>query len=259
MASSTQSHETHHPTFTQYVVVATLLFAITIVEFLLIWGRVGISDDLGASKIPLLITLSAIKFAIVIMFYMHLKFESRLFSLVFLSGLTLAFSVGIALLSIFVGFGGEPREYAQANAIPYVEHEASEGEEDSTSGQPTGAATLDITVNGDALAFSIDAMNARAGQEVTVSFNNISSVNQHNWVLVQDGTKDAVATSGTAAGPDNNWVEPGDTRVVANTSVLAPGSSGEVTFTAPAAGTYQFVCTFPGHNFTMFGNFEVGG
>jgi hypothetical protein len=28
-------------------------------------------------------------------------------------------------------------------------------------------------------------------------------------------------------------------------------------FTAPAAGTYQFVCTFPGHNFTMFGDFIV--
>ena len=30
-----------------------------------------------------------------------------------------------------------------------------------------------------------------------------------------------------------------------------------VKFTAPSAGTYQFVCTFPGHNFTMFGDFTV--
>ncbi|MQG65022.1 MAG: azurin, partial [SAR202 cluster bacterium] len=39
--------------------------------------------------------------------------------------------------------------------------------------------------------------------------------------------------------------------------LLDPGASGEVTFTAPASGTYQFVCTFPGHNFTMFGDFIV--
>jgi azurin len=69
--------------------------------------------------------------------------------------------------------------------------------------------------------------------------------------------KDAVAADGTAAGPANNWVPPGDARVIANTILLDPETFGEVTFTAPASGTYQFVCTFPGHNFTMFGNFIV--
>ena len=71
------AHETeqdiHHPSFKQYLLIAIILFAITIVEFLLIWDRVGIQDDLGATKIPLLIGLSVIKFYIVIMFYMHLQ------------------------------------------------------------------------------------------------------------------------------------------------------------------------------------------
>ena len=76
-------------------------------------------------------------------------------------------------------------------------------------------------------------------------------------MIVQDGTKDAVAADGTPAGPANNWVAPGDSRVIANTALLGPGESGDVTFTAPVPGTYQFVCTFPGHNFTMFGDFTV--
>ena len=83
----TTNHEgqqdTRHPTFKQYALVAIILFTVTIVEFLLIWGRVGITDDLGASKIPLLVGLSAFKFAIVIMFYMHLKYDAKLFSTVF--------------------------------------------------------------------------------------------------------------------------------------------------------------------------------
>ena len=66
-----------------------------------------------------------------------------------------------------------------------------------------------------------------------------------------------MATDGTVAGQDNNWVKPGDSRVIANSVLIGPGDSGEVTFTAPASGTYQFVCTFPGHNFTMFGDFVV--
>ena len=54
MTTSHEQHqESHHPSFMQYVVVAVILFAVTIVEFLLIWDRVGVSDDLGASKIPI--------------------------------------------------------------------------------------------------------------------------------------------------------------------------------------------------------------
>ena len=107
-------HDARHPTFKQYVLVAVILFSVTIVEFLLIWDRVGISDDLGASKIPLLVVLSAFKFAIVIMFYMHLKFEARLLSVIFLAGRGLAIIVGIALLGIFFAYEGNPRDFAEA-------------------------------------------------------------------------------------------------------------------------------------------------
>lgn len=119
----------------------------------------------------------------------------------------------------------------------------------------SGAAVLDIDVNGDALQFDLGSMSASAGAEVTVKFTNSSSVNTHNWALVEAGTKDAVSSDGTGAGPANNWLPVDDPRVIAATVLVGPGASGEVTFTAPASGTYQFVCTFPGHNFTMFGDF----
>ena len=90
-----------------------------------------------------------------------------------------------------------------------------------------------------------------------MTFNNSSSVNTHNWAMVEAGTKDAVATDGLAAGQDNNWLPVDDSRVIGATILLGPGESGQATFTAPAAGAYQFVCTFPGHNFTMFGEFTV--
>jgi azurin len=121
----------------------------------------------------------------------------------------------------------------------------------------SGSGALEIGVNGDALQFDKESLEVASGSEVVLSFNNVSGINQHNWVVVQDGTKDAVSGRGTAAGPGNDWVQPGDADVVANTIVLGAGETGEVSFTAPAAGTYQFVCTFPGHNFTMFGDFVV--
>jgi len=258
MAHETE-HTSNHPTFNQYVLIAVILFAITIVEFVLIWERAVIVDYLGASKVPLLIALSAVKFAIVIMYYMHLKFDPRFFGTVFIAGLVLAFMVAIALIGLFVGFEGEPRDFAKANAVPYVhgaeeEHGTAIKEESPVVSGPLAVA---VGAVGETLTFDTTSITASSGSEVTITFDNPSANNQHNLVVVQDGTKDDVATDGLTAGADNNWVAPGDARVIANTAVLAPGTSGEVTFTAPEPGTYQFVCTFPGHNFTMVGDFIV--
>lgn len=117
--------------------------------------------------------------------------------------------------------------------------------------------TLEIGVIGEALQFDQDRLEVTAGTEVVLCLSNGSSLSQHNWVLVQDGIKDDVAARGLEAGPDNDWVQPGDPDVVANTGVVKPGEGGEVSFTPPTAGTYQFVCTFPGHNITMYGDFIV--
>jgi azurin len=118
---------------------------------------------------------------------------------------------------------------------------------------PAGA--LAISTEGDALKFDLAKLEAKAGSQVTVVFQNTSTINQHNWVLVAAGSKDEVAAAGTAAGPGAGWVPAGDDRVLAKSGLLDPGATEDVSFTVPAAGTYQFVCTFPGHNFTMFGDF----
>ena len=265
-----------HPTFRQYVVVATALFLITIVEFLLIWKRAGIVDDLGASKVPLLVGLSAIKFGVVIMFYMHLKFDSRLFSAVFLAGLALAFAVGIAVLGLFVALNGEPREFAETNRVAFVhgaegENAKEEGVSGPVSGpgptagnaegtgQPAQAGTqestsaeavtpespavrvaaavaLDITTEGDALKFSTGTLTIQAGVDVVLNFGNGSNIFQHNWVLVRAEDKAGVVTDGALAGPANDWIKPDDPRVIAYTKLLNPGETGEVRFTAPEPG-----------------------
>ena len=118
---------------------------------------------------------------------------------------------------------------------------------------PAGA--LAIATEGDTLKFDLAQLEAKAGSTAAVVFQNSSTINQHNWVLVQAGTKDEVAAAGTGAGPEAGWIPQGDDRVIAATGLLDPGVTEEVSFTVPAAGTYQFVCTFPGHNFTMFGDF----
>ena len=118
------THETEHgggghPSLAQYIFIAILLFAITIVEFVIIMDFPGprekvIADALGEpSTTILLFLLSGIKFAIVILFYMHLKFDNKFFFWVFIAGMVLAVMVGLALIGLFTAVkpthGGEPR------------------------------------------------------------------------------------------------------------------------------------------------------
>ena len=116
-----------------------------------------------------------------------------------------------------------------------------------------GVDEFQIEVKGDELAFGNLHMFALPNVEIVVTLNNSSLINSHNLVIVQPQTKDEVAAAGINAGPANDLVPPAGSRVIANTKLLASGSTGEVRFMAPSPGVYQFVCTFPGHNLTMFG------
>ncbi len=129
-----------------------------------------------------------------------------------------------------------------------------------TSSSNTGGSAggpLTISVVGDSLQYDKQLLTVNAGSDVTLSFTNVATVQQHNWVLVKPGTKDAVALAGILAGVANGWIPVDDDRVLANSSLLDARASEEIKFNAPAAGTYPFVCTFPGHNATMVGNFIV--
>ena len=264
-ASHDEQHTTRHPSFAQYAFIAFILFVITIVEFLLIWERLGIdwesSQALAHSKVPILIVLSALKFAIVIMFYMHLKFESRLFTWIFLAGLGLAFAAGIAVLGIFASIGGDPRQYAQENAVPYAGHgaEVVEAAEPAATHDPEPASPptdVGISVVSDALEFDAGNLTTAANKGVTLTFHNASTVYQHNWVLVRSGDRESVVEDGLAAGEANGWVQPDDDRVLAQIQLLGPGQTEEVRFNLEP-GAYEFVCTFPAHNLTMFGELEA--
>src|SRR5687768_3311383 len=85
-----------HPTAKTYVMIGVILTVITAVEVAIFY-----IPALAGVLVPTLLLLSGLKFALVVMFYMHLKFDSKLFSSVFFAPLLLAVSVIIGLIIIF--------------------------------------------------------------------------------------------------------------------------------------------------------------
>ena len=95
--TQSQQHEEHeHPGYATYLVVAVVLTVITALEVAIFY-----IPALAGVIVPLLLTLSGGKFVLVVMFYMHLKADSRIFSGVFVAPLVLAMFVVTALIVLF--------------------------------------------------------------------------------------------------------------------------------------------------------------
>ena len=91
-----------HPTWKQYKWVAIVLTVITILE---VWVYYT-SFSKTPLFVPTLLIMSAAKFAIVVLFYMHLRYDHRLFKALFSGPLIIAMSTLIALLFLFGKFSG---------------------------------------------------------------------------------------------------------------------------------------------------------
>ena len=103
MESHVTTHEPAHPTASVYFKVGLVLFVLTALEVGLYEGTYGDhAGALGASLqpffVPLLLALSAIKFALVAMYYMHLKNDSKLFSGVFVFPIIIAAVIIVGLI-----------------------------------------------------------------------------------------------------------------------------------------------------------------
>ena len=92
-----ESHSHPEPmTYFKVAMALVLLTALEVLVFYFAW--------LGYGIIPVLAVLSIGKFAIVVMYYMHLKFDSKLFTYVFMAGLILAVVVILWLMALFGWF-----------------------------------------------------------------------------------------------------------------------------------------------------------
>jgi len=91
--------EPAHPPIRTYLVIAAVLAVITAVEisvFYMTW--------LARFLVPILIVLSVAKFSLVVMFFMHLRFDSRIFTGLFAGPLAIAVGIVLALMGLFGAF-----------------------------------------------------------------------------------------------------------------------------------------------------------
>jgi len=90
----------HGPTDKQFITIFFVLAAITAVE-------VAVSYiDIGPLFLPVLLGLMVVKFFTVVFYFMHIRFDHKLFGRLFYIGLVLALFVYAVALSTFQFFAG---------------------------------------------------------------------------------------------------------------------------------------------------------
>jgi azurin len=127
--------------------------------------------------------------------------------------------------------------------------------------ESSGGRVIEVTGN-DQMQFNVKTIEAKAGEQLKVVFTNVGSLPKeamgHNWVLLKAGTDPMAFGAASMTARDKDYI--GDSvkdQVIAHTRILGPKEKQEISFTAPAAGEYTYICSFPGHVALMKGTLVV--
>lgn len=118
--------------------------------------------------------------------------------------------------------------------------------------------TIVINSN-DQMRFDKNEIRVKAGEKIKLTLNHTGKLPKnamgHNFVLLEAGTDVAKFAQIAMNAKATEYIPAKG--VLASTKLIGGGESTTIEFTAPKKGTYDFVCSFPGHYAMMKGKFIV--
>ena len=150
------------------------------------------------------------------------------------------------------------------------------GNNQSTSGTAAATSTPDTTATAaaaqtpnsftveanDQMQFDVTTMTAKAGTPITIILKDVGTAPKlamgHDLVVLKQGTDVNAFDQAAQQAQATDYIPGGaqGANIVAHTKLLGPGESDTITFTLQP-GTYDYLCSFPGHAATMKGKLTV--
>lgn len=133
----------------------------------------------------------------------------------------------------------------------------------TTTGESVGQDTVQITVNSDdMMQFDIDKIIVPENKVIVLTLHHVGTLPRssmgHNLVIVDQGVSLSDFAKKAFAAKENDYIPQSEMHnIIAYTGLLGGGESDTITFNAPEKGSYEFVCSFPGHHSIMKGKFIV--
>ncbi|WP_299058938.1 azurin [uncultured Polaribacter sp.] len=118
-----------------------------------------------------------------------------------------------------------------------------------------------LLTSNDASKYSKEILKVEGGKKVKITFKHTGKMNKkvmgHNFVLLKKGVSMASFGKEAAKAVSNEYIPENTQDVIAHTKLIGGGEETTIEFDAPEAGTYRFICSFPGHYAAMKGKFIV--
>lgn len=165
--------------------------------------------------------------------------------------ITLSAFAGLALFA-FASCGGDNNQDATQQETEFIDEDVTEAAE---------PITIELEA-GDDMRYNKDILEARPGQKVTLILKHTGEMSKeqmgHNFVLLKEGTDVNEFGQAAVAATDNDHIPASEMEnIIVHTKMIGGGETTQIEFTAPEAGNYPFLCSFPGHFGTMKGTFIV--
>ena len=114
----------------------------------------------------------------------------------------------------------------------------------------------------DMMKYNLTEIKVASGRTVKLTLTHTGKMPLgamgHNFVLLKAGTDVAAFANKAMTAKGSNYIPSSDkASVIANTTTLGGGESDTIEFAAPAPGTYDYICSFPGHSSLMKGKLIV--
>ena len=126
----------------------------------------------------------------------------------------------------------------------------------------TPVATNDLQIeSNDQMQYSVTELRAPAGK-ITLTLKHVGKMEKiamgHNLVILKPGTDISDFTLKAVDAKDTDYIPASEkAKVIAHTKIIGGGESDVIEFTIDEPGTYDFICSFPGHVSMMKGKLIV--
>ena len=113
----------------------------------------------------------------------------------------------------------------------------------------------------DRMKYNKEKLKVEAGSTVKLVFEHVGEMSVqtmgHNFVLLDEGVDKMAFGQKAASYASDGYIPPETDKVIAHTEMIGGGEKVTITFEAPSKGTYDYICSFPGHVALMNGKFIV--
>ena len=182
------------------------------------------------------------------------------------------FSVLLGAMLVFACSGGDkatPAKTAPAKAEKKVKEVAKPAPKPAAKKDVAKDAVKDdgkvVTVNltgNDMMQYNLSEIKVKAGRTIKLTLTHAGVMEKaamgHNFVLLKAGTDVAAFASKAMNAAATDYIPASEKgSVIAHTKTVGGGGSDSIEFAAPAPGTYDYFCSFPGHSSIMKGKLIV--